>query len=117
VIVIDWHSELATILQRIAEIEARISLQRQKTEQGSADANSAAVTPLLTILQERLNHAMNHKRFIESRIAARSIQTSTSERSKDAGPGTAAGSSEAHGDAALRPSKEVQIKNIIVQLE
>ena len=66
----DWNAELELVKRQIAEIEAKILLQRQAarqlTERGADAANAERV---IEIMVQRLVRTKTHMRFIESRIA------------------------------------------------
>jgi uncharacterized protein YigA (DUF484 family) len=60
-----WKAQLELAKSRIAEIEDKIALQRQRAEQ-----NDDTAVRLMSVLQESLARAKAHAQYIEQRIAA-----------------------------------------------
>ena len=66
----DWNAELELVKRQIAEIEAKILLQRQAARQlTERGADAATEERLIEIMVQRLVRTKTHMRFIESRIA------------------------------------------------
>jgi hypothetical protein len=66
----DWNAELEQVKRQIAEIEAKILLQRQAARQlTERGADAATEERLIEIMVQRLVRTKTHMRFIESRIA------------------------------------------------
>jgi hypothetical protein len=66
----DWNAELERVKRQIAEIEAKILLQRQAARQlTERGADTATEERLIEIMVQRLVRTKTHMRFIESRIA------------------------------------------------
>jgi hypothetical protein len=65
----DWNAHLETAQQRIAEIEGKISVQKEAMQRLSAQgADTGIVARMLQVLNDSLERANIHKRFIESRM-------------------------------------------------
>jgi predicted phage-related endonuclease len=60
-----WNTQLELAKSRIAEIEDKIALQRQRAEQ-----NDDTAIRLISVMQESLARAKAHAQYIEQRIAA-----------------------------------------------
>lgn len=112
----DWHAELEMITRRIAEIEEKISLVKQRAHQCSEGKGGLAAMPLLTVLQDRLTHAENYKCIIESRITERSIQRDAVCESEHEQHGIEARSTEMNRHASTSP-REVQIQKITIRIQ
>ena len=66
----DWNAELELVKRQIAEIEAKILLQRQAARQlTERGADAATEERLIENMVQRLVRTKTHMRFIESRIA------------------------------------------------
>ena len=59
-----WKAQLELAKSRIAEIEDKIALQRQRAEQ-----NDDTAVRLISVMQESLARAKAHAQYIEQRIA------------------------------------------------
>jgi uncharacterized protein YigA (DUF484 family) len=59
-----WKAQLELAKSRIAEIEDKIALQRQRAEQ-----NDDTAVRLISVMQESLARAKAHVQYIEQRIA------------------------------------------------
>jgi hypothetical protein len=67
--VTDWNAHLETAQRRIAEVEGKISVQREAMQRLSEQgADTGIVARMLHVLNESLERANIHKRFIESRV-------------------------------------------------
>jgi len=65
-----WTGQLELAQRQIAEIEEKISLQRQKTDEVHAHGGDTALqTRLLAVMEESLVRAKAHAQYIEGRIA------------------------------------------------
>jgi hypothetical protein len=64
-----WNAQLELAKSRIAEIEDKIALQRQRAEQPLLQNDSASLPiQLISVLQESLSRAKGHAQCIEQRI-------------------------------------------------
>jgi hypothetical protein len=65
-----WNAQLELAKSRIAEIEDKIALQRQRAEQPLLQNDSASLPiQLMSVLQESLARAKEYAQYIEQRIA------------------------------------------------
>ena len=65
----DWNAHLETAQRRIAEIEGKISVQKEAMQRLSAQGtDTGIVARMLQVLNDSLERANIHKRFIESRM-------------------------------------------------
>jgi hypothetical protein len=104
---IDWRSELASTRRRIAELEKKISIQKQKSPSGT--------TALLDILQESLRHAEDYRRVIELKLADGSMERAASGRAEraDAAPDCRA----VDGNTDSPQPKQVLVRGITINIE
>ena len=66
-----WTGQLEAAQQQIAEIESKISLQREKAEQLRSEGRDASLAVrALAVMEASLARAQIHARYIEERIAA-----------------------------------------------
>jgi hypothetical protein len=67
--VTDWNAHLETACRRIAEIEGKITVQNEAMQRLSErGADTGIVARMLHVLNESLERANIHKRFIETRM-------------------------------------------------
>jgi uncharacterized coiled-coil protein SlyX len=65
----DWNTHLESANRRIAEIEGKISVQNETLKRLSEKgADTLTVNRMLDVLNQSLERANVHKRFIETRI-------------------------------------------------
>ena len=115
---IDWHAELVSITERIAEIEAKISLQSEKVRQLSGSGpDFAKAGSILVLLQERLKNAENHKRFIESRNPKQSTGGDLIESTKWVREPIQNQNINLAENAPSVPLKQVHIQNITIEIK
>jgi hypothetical protein len=66
-----WTGQLEAAQQQIAEIESKISLQREKAEQLRTEGRDASLAVrTLAVMEASLARAQIHALYIEERIAA-----------------------------------------------
>jgi len=115
---IDWHTELVLVNERIDEIEGRISLQSAKAQRLSNNKEDyKKAISILALLQERLKNAEQHKRFIESRTSKQAVREDVDGSAKVVKePNQTQNMAAAHNIAGT-PLKQVKIQNITIDIK